>query len=88
VASIDFYEIVDVLTSPHTVTLGVQGGRGVVVGMADDGDEKSYAILIGSRTFMLGETDLARTGERVNREAIYGGESIRVLPERYPDAEP
>jgi hypothetical protein len=88
VASIDFYEIVNVLTSPHAVKLGVQGGRGVVVGVAGDGDEKSYAVLIGSKTFMLGESDLARTGERVTREAIYGGESTRVFPERYPNAEP
>jgi Immunity protein 31 len=86
-ADIDFYEIVDVLASPRAVTLGIHDSRGVVVGVAGDGDEKSYAILVGSRTFMLDESDLARTGERVPREAIYGGESTRVFPERYPDVE-
>jgi hypothetical protein len=87
VAKIDFYEIVEVLISSRAAELGVQGSRGIVVGV-DDGDEESYAILIGSRTFMLGETDLTRTGERVNRETIYDGESIQVHPEHHPNAEP
>ncbi len=33
---------------------------------------------------MLGSSDLAPTGERVDREAIYAGEAVEVHPERYP----
>jgi hypothetical protein len=61
--------------------------RGVVVGISGEANERSYAVLIGDRTFMLDPSDLAPTAESVDREAIYGGETLSVSPERYPDNE-
>jgi Immunity protein 31 len=87
VSDIGFYEIVKVLSSADAVALGVDNARGVVVGISGETNERKYAVLIGERTFMLDPSDLVRTGESVDREAIYGGETIRVSPERYPDKE-
>jgi hypothetical protein len=80
---IAFYEVVEVLSSPSAVALGVGNARGIVVGMSGQAGERTYAVLVGDRTFMLNPSDLAPTGESVDREAIYGGETIRVSPERY-----
>lgn len=84
-SAIAFYEIVAVLRTERAVALGVDDARGVVVGVSEEAGEPAYAVLVGDRTFMLGSADLARTGERVDREAVYGGEVVEVLPERYPD---
>jgi hypothetical protein len=84
---IAFYEVVEVLNSPNAVALGVGNARGVVVGISGEANERTYAVLVGNRTFMLDPLDLAPTGESVDREAIYGGETIRVSPERYPNNE-
>jgi hypothetical protein len=84
---IGFYEIVNVLSSADAAALGVSNARGVVVGISGEANERQYAVLIGDRTFMLSPSDLVRTGEHVDRQAIYGGETIRVSPERYPDKE-
>lgn len=84
---ITFYEIVEVLCSPNAMALGVDNTRGVVVGVSGEESERMYAVLVGDRTFMLAPSDLVPTGESVDREAIYGGETIRVSPERYPDDE-
>jgi hypothetical protein len=65
--------------------LGIRSGRGIIVGISGEGSDRTYAVLIGDRTFMLHASDLIRTGERVDREAVYGGETIRVSPERYED---
>lgn len=87
-SDIGFYEVVGVPSNAAAAALGVAGTRGVVVGISgEDGEEKMYAVLIGDRTYMLGPADLVRTGESVDREAIYGGETISVSPERYPDNE-
>jgi Immunity protein 31 len=87
VSDIGFYEIVNVLSSADAVALGVGNARGVVVGISGEANERKYAVLIGERTFMLDPSDLVRTGESVDREAIYGGETMQVSPERYPDKE-
>ena len=87
-SEIGFYEVVAVQNSAAAVALGTGGTRGVVVGISGEaGEEKTYAVLIGDRTYMLSPADLVRTGESVDREAIYGGETTRVSPERYPDDE-
>jgi hypothetical protein len=86
-SDIGFYEIVNVLSSADAVALGVSNARGVVVGISGEANERQYAVLIGDRTFMLSPSDLVQTGESVDREAIYGGETIRVSPEHYPDKE-
>jgi hypothetical protein len=80
---IAFYEVVDILSSPNAVALGVGNARGVVVGIAGEANERTYAVLVGDRTFMLDPSDLVPTGESVDRKAIYGGETIKVSPERY-----
>ncbi len=87
-SDIDFYEIVDVLASPDAMALEVSNSRGIIVGISNEPDGKRYAVLIGNRTFMLDASDLVRTGERVDRETIYGGETIQVRPERYSDDGP
>jgi hypothetical protein len=84
-SDIDFYEIVAVLRTEHAVALGVGNARGLVVGVSEEAAERNYAVLIGDRTFMLRSSDLVRTGERVDREAIYGGEALEVLPGRYSE---
>jgi hypothetical protein len=88
VSDIDFYEVVTVLTGPDATATGVSGSRGIVVGVSGTADDESYAVLIDGRTVMLGRSELARTGERVDREAIYGGETIQVSPQRYVHHEP
>lgn len=84
-SEICFYEIVDVLASGHTAGLGIANARGIVVGMAEEAGKKTFAVLVADRTFSVEETDLSSTGERVEREAIYGGETVRVQPEQYPE---
>jgi hypothetical protein len=74
-----------VLRTADAVALGVGNARGVVVGVSEEANERKYAVLIGDRTFMLGSSDLVQTGECVDREAVYGGEAVEVLPERYPE---
>ena len=84
---IAFYEVVEVLSSANAVALGVGNTRGVVVGISGEANERTYAVLVGDRTFMLDPSDLSPTGESVDREAIYGGEIISISPERYPNNE-
>jgi hypothetical protein len=84
---IAFYEVVDVLSSPNAQALGVGNTPGVVVGISGEASERRYAVLVGDRTFMLDPSDLAPTGQSLDREAIYGGEAIAVSPQRYSNDE-
>lgn len=85
---IAFYEVVDVLSSHNARALGVANVRGVVVGISGEENERTYAVHIGDRTVMLDPSDLIPTGESVDREALYDGETVPIAPERYPDTEP
>jgi hypothetical protein len=82
-SGIEFYDIVRILPTDAAMSLGVADALGIVVGISGEVGREAYAILVSGRTFMVESTDLARTGDRVRREAVYGGESIRVPAERY-----
>jgi hypothetical protein len=86
-SAINFYEIVNILTNARTTEFGVDQKRGIVVGISEDGDKKLYAVLVEDMTYMLGGSDMARTGESVTRESLYDGSSLRVSPERYTDGD-
>jgi hypothetical protein len=75
---IDFYEVVHVLDTPATRGLGVNNTLGVVLGKAREGEIISYAVLIEDETYSLHDTDLRRTGQKVDRQIIYSGERINV----------
>jgi hypothetical protein len=83
VTDFDFFEIVEVAPSARITHLGVGANRGIILGVAGDGDSKQYAVLVGAETFVFEGADLVRTGQRVNREAVYGEETVSVPPERY-----
>ncbi|MGC0416131.1 hypothetical protein [Embleya sp. AB8] len=80
---IDFFDVVAVLNTEAAVRLGVAGTRGVVLGGSEAADGWMYAVHVGEETVMLGQADLVRTGETVERESIYGGETVRVPPQPY-----
>ncbi|MER5916483.1 tetratricopeptide repeat protein [Streptomyces sp. NPDC001982] len=82
---LDFDEIVTVLETGHTVELGVVGATGVILGKSQGADERIYAVLIGDETIMLPESVLVPTGRYIDPNEVYGGESIRVQAERYPE---
>ncbi|WP_159000958.1 hypothetical protein [Streptomyces sp. SBT349] len=84
---IPFYEVVEVLQTADSVSLGVSGNRGVVIGLSAGESEEVFAVLIGDRTYMLGRSSLMQTGERADPASIYAGDVVRVTPERYPDDE-
>jgi hypothetical protein len=81
---IAFYEIVRIPGGPNAVVLGVENAHGVIVGISGEADERTYAVLIEGRTSMLDPSDFAPTGQSVDREAVYGGETIKVSPASYP----
>jgi hypothetical protein len=78
---LDFYEVTQVLDTPTTRELGVPNTIGIVLGKAKAGEVVSYAVLIGDETYSLHHADLRPTGQRVDREEIYGGEHIRISPD-------
>jgi hypothetical protein len=80
---IEFYDVVLIKASDKAIALGVANLEGVVVGKSGEQGQMSYAVLVGDRTYMIDAPDLDRTGERVSRSSVYGGESIRVDPQRY-----
>ena len=84
---IAFYEVVEVLGGPSAVAMGAGNARGVVVGISGEADERMYAVLVGDRTFMVDPSDLLPTGESVDRETLYSGETVVVSPESYPGNE-
>ncbi|MDT0346037.1 Imm31 family immunity protein [Streptomyces litchfieldiae] len=73
----DFYDVVDVLRTTCAAALGVGGARGVVLGISEGENGRMYAVFIGDTAYMLSPSDLVPTGERVDREAIYGGSAPR-----------
>jgi hypothetical protein len=83
-AEFGFYDIVEVLETTDATTLGVSGTRGVILGISEGENDTQFAVLIGDTTYMLCVSDLGQTGERVNPNAIYGGEAVIVPPEHYP----
>ena len=84
---LSFYEVVDVRIGSNAEALGVGNTRGIVVGISGEVNETAYAVLIGDRTVMLDPTDLVPTGEILEREAVYGEETLSISPERYPNSE-
>jgi hypothetical protein len=78
----EHFDEVEILETRATQELEVVGETGVVVGISVDAGERFYAIALESlgRTIMLGAGDLRLTGRRVEREDVYGGESLRVDP--------
>jgi hypothetical protein len=81
----DFFDVVRILSSPEAVSMGVDNELGIVVGISGDPDSRHYAVLAHGETFMLSAHSLERTGERVDRNTVYEGQSIRVAPQRYAD---
>ena len=81
--SISYYDVVRIRSSPSTIAAGLNGRIGVVVGATDPFDAEQFAVLLNGETYMVDARDLESTGDRVGRAAIYGGETIRVAPERY-----
>lgn len=82
---LDFDEIVTVLETGYTLQLGVGGATGTILGKSQGADERIYAVLIGHETIMLSESVLVSTGRYIDPDEVYGGESIRVQAEKYPE---
>jgi hypothetical protein len=80
---IAFYEVVRILPSSAATSMGLSNSLGIILGMSVELGVKTYAVLVGSTTFMLSGSDLEQTGERVDRETVYGDQRIQVLPEDY-----
>lgn len=79
-----FYDIVVVRRSAATERLGIDGKRGVVIGISEPekaGDAMGFAVAVGAETYMVQEDDLSLTSDRVDRKAIYDGSSLRVTVE-------
>ena len=81
-----FYDVVIVRRTEETERWGIAGKRGVVLGVPDPdepGEFADYAVSLGPGigNYMVREDELVLTGERVEREAIYDGTSIRVTVE-------
>ena len=79
-----FFDVVVVPWTEETERWGISGQRGVVLGAPDpDGRQPvaAFAVLLGDETYMVREDELVLTGERVEREAIYDGSSLRVTVE-------
>lgn len=78
------------LDSTKTRGLGVVGQRGVVTGLpphllgiddvppAGDPGADQYTVALADEAVALSRRDLRPTGDRVNREAIYDGSSLRI----------
>lgn len=92
---LEFYEIVEVLDNETTRQKGLAGQRGIVIGLAphllgieDDPppgepEDELYGIYFEEEARSLRRRDLAPTGEKVKREAVYDGTSIRVPAQDY-----
>ncbi|MFC4852978.1 hypothetical protein [Actinophytocola glycyrrhizae] len=83
-STIGFYEVVNIVDDVNTLALGLSGSSGVVVGISrEDGKEEQYAVLSEGWTFMLGLSSLVATGIRLDRNAVYDGDTLRIPPEDY-----
>lgn len=83
----DFFDVVRILPSPEAASMGVENELGIVVGISDGPDSRHYAVLARGETFMLSVHSLEPTGDHVDRDTVYDGQSIQVTPERYADNE-
>lgn len=80
-SKIDFYAIVRILPSSQTHQLGVAGKTGVVVGHSGSLAGDVYAVLVAGEACMVAGSDLLPTGEILERDAIYTGDSLSVPAE-------
>jgi hypothetical protein len=83
VADFDFYELVRVAQNAETIAHGVANEVGPVLGITDPDDQQHrwYAVMIHDSTHMFASDDLVSTGERIKREDVYDGTSVRVSQE-------
>ena len=87
---LEFYEVVEVLDSVETRALKIVGRRGLVTGLpphllgiTDDPPPSEpgadqYAVTVGDEGFAVARRHLHPVGERLSREALYDGSTIRV----------
>lgn len=90
---LEFYEVVEVLESAETRALGIVGRKGIVtgvpphlLGITDDPPPSEpgadrYAVTVGEDGITVARRDLHPTGQRLNRESLYDGSTIRVTVE-------
>ena len=81
-----WYSVVRILPAARTAAAGVDGREGVIVGVSESGSHVEYGVLVGGEVWMVDGSDVAPTGEVLSRDALYDGSSVRVAPQRYPDA--
>ncbi len=91
--ALEFYEVVEVLDSAETRSLNIVGRRGVVTGLpphllgiTDDSPPSEpgadqYAVTVGEDGFAVPRRDLHPTGQKLSREELYDGSTIRVTVE-------
>jgi hypothetical protein len=74
-----FYEVV-VVHSSRPELREIAGERGVILGMAEEAGQWSYAVSVESSgiCWSLGASDIKSTGEVRRREDFYDASSIRV----------
>jgi hypothetical protein len=82
-----FYSVVRITRSTRTANLGIDGLNGVVGGISDSGSHVEYAVIVAGESYMIDSADLIPTGEVLERETLYGGDSMKVDPQRYADDE-
>lgn len=81
---LEFYDVVKVLPSDFTQSLGISGAEGVVVGIAEpesEGDPIWYSVLVGEETFSVVLVDLEPTGVQLDRSDVHDGSAIRAVSE-------
>jgi len=79
----DFFDIVAVLDTEHTRSLGIAGEEGVILGKATedetpDGDVVGYGVHVNGLGYSVDPDMVSPTGRRARREHFCSGESIRV----------
>ena len=84
---IAFYSVVRIIRSTRTANQGIDGLNGVVAGISDSDSHVEYAVMVKGKSYMIDGGDLLPTGEVLERGAIYGGDSLRVNPQKYADEE-
>jgi hypothetical protein len=82
-----FYSVVRIMRSTRTANLGIDGLNGVVAGISDSGSHVEYAVMVEGKSYMIDDVDLLPTGEVLEREELYSGDSLRVDPQHYADDE-
>jgi hypothetical protein len=79
----DFFEVVRVRATPKTISDGIAGLEGAILGKAaeDDGPVVGYAVSLYERrgeTWSLEPDELEPTGRHDRRESFYDGTSVKV----------